>query len=100
MGSWGCRRNQYIQLVKVLYCKLPTIGKQLPALLQNLDWESKSEVSIVLNTRTYKTGKTADRSGDLQNRTCKLYVKVQGKITDTREQMYVKTKYQNKAIQS
>ena len=22
--------NQYIQLVKVLYCKLPTIGKQLP----------------------------------------------------------------------
>ena len=23
------RGNQYIQLVKVLYCKLPTIGKQL-----------------------------------------------------------------------
>ena len=25
------RGNQYIQLVKVLYCKLPTIGKQLPS---------------------------------------------------------------------
>ena len=25
------RGNQYIKLVKVLYCKLPTIGKQLPA---------------------------------------------------------------------
>ena len=30
-GSWKGRGNQYIQLVKVLYCKLPTNGKQLPA---------------------------------------------------------------------
>ena len=30
MGSFVGRGNQYIQLVKVLYCKLPTIGKQLP----------------------------------------------------------------------
>ena len=30
-GSWEGRGNQYIQLVKVLYCKLPTNGKQLPA---------------------------------------------------------------------
>ena len=30
-GSWKDRGNQYIQLVKVLYCKLPTNGKQLPA---------------------------------------------------------------------
>ena len=30
-GSWKGRRNQYIQWVKVLYCKLPTNGKQLPA---------------------------------------------------------------------
>ena len=29
-GSFVGRANQYIQLVKVLYCKLPTIGKQLP----------------------------------------------------------------------
>ena len=29
--SWKGRGNQYIQLVKVLYCKLPTNGKQLPA---------------------------------------------------------------------
>ena len=30
-GSWEGRGNQYIQLVKVLYCKLPTNGKQIPA---------------------------------------------------------------------
>ena len=30
-GSWKGSGNQYIQLVKVLYCKLPTSGKQLPA---------------------------------------------------------------------
>ena len=30
-GSWKGRGNQYIQLVKVLYCKLPTNGKQLQA---------------------------------------------------------------------
>ena len=30
-GSWKGRGNQYIQLVKVLYCKLPTNGKQVPA---------------------------------------------------------------------
>ena len=29
--SWKGRGNHYIQLVKVLYCKLPTNGKQLPA---------------------------------------------------------------------
>ena len=31
MVSWEGRGNQYIQLVKVLYCKLQTNGKQLPA---------------------------------------------------------------------
>ena len=31
MGSWKGRGNQYIQFVRVLYCKLPTNGKQLPA---------------------------------------------------------------------
>ena len=30
-GSSKGRGNQYIQLVKVLYCNLPTYGKQLPA---------------------------------------------------------------------
>ena len=30
-GSWKGRGNQYIQSVRVLYCKLPTNGKQLPA---------------------------------------------------------------------
>ena len=31
-GSWKGRGNQYIQFVRVLYCKLSTTGKQLPAL--------------------------------------------------------------------
>ena len=31
MGSWNGRGNQYIQFARVLYCKLPTNGKQLPA---------------------------------------------------------------------
>ena len=30
-GSWKGRENQYIQFVRVLYCKLPTNGKQLQA---------------------------------------------------------------------
>ena len=29
--SWKGRGNQYVQFVRVLYCKLPTNGKQLPA---------------------------------------------------------------------
>ena len=31
MGSWKGRGNQYIQLISILYCKLLTNGKQLPA---------------------------------------------------------------------
>ena len=30
-GNWKGRGNQYIQFVRVLYCKLPTNSKQLPA---------------------------------------------------------------------
>ena len=32
-GSWKGRGNQYKQFVRVLYCKLPTNGKQLPGKL-------------------------------------------------------------------
>ena len=32
MGSWKGRENQYIQFVRVLYCKLSTNGKRLPAI--------------------------------------------------------------------
>ena len=31
MGSLKGRGNQYIQFIRVLYCKLPTNSKQLPA---------------------------------------------------------------------
>ena len=30
-GSWKGRGDQYIKFARVLYCKLPTNGKQLPA---------------------------------------------------------------------
>ena len=30
-GSWKGRGNQYKQFIRVLYCKLPTNGKHLPA---------------------------------------------------------------------
>ena len=33
-GSFMGRGNQHIQLVKVLYCKLPNIGMQLPTFPQ------------------------------------------------------------------
>ena len=36
MGSFVGRGNQQIQFVKVLYCKLPTIDKQLPTFLQKV----------------------------------------------------------------
>ena len=48
MGSWKGRGNQYIQLVKVLYCKLPTIGRKLPSFphrdlnLRPQRWEASS----------------------------------------------------------
>ena len=32
MGTWKGRGNQYIQFIRVLYCKLPSNGKQLPAI--------------------------------------------------------------------
>ena len=49
MGSFMGRGSQYIHLAKVLYCKLPTNGKQLPAFplegrlgfeLQSRRWEA------------------------------------------------------------
>ena len=50
-GSWEGKGNQCIQLIKVLYCKLPTNGKQIPALiplevgpgsaLQSERWEAR-----------------------------------------------------------
>ena len=50
MGSFVGRENQYIQLVKVLYCKQSTKGKQLPSLpleaglgfkLRSQRWEAR-----------------------------------------------------------
>ena len=36
-GSWKGRGSQYIQFVKVLYCKLPANGKQLPGFPLEVD---------------------------------------------------------------
>ena len=50
-GSFVGRRNQYIQLVRVLYCKLPTIRKQLPTFpykLRGLNrWPQRWKVSVL-----------------------------------------------------
>ena len=50
----GClmgRGNQYIQLVNILYCELPTIGKQLLTFahrVQGLNWRPQRwEVSVL-----------------------------------------------------
>ena len=54
-GSWKGRGNQYTQLVKVLYCKLPTNGKHLPAFpLEVEPWTEPpaSEVSCYRNATT------------------------------------------------
>ena len=45
-SNWKGRGNQYIQLVKILYCKLPAVGKQLstfPHKVQSLNLQT-SEV--------------------------------------------------------
>ena len=51
MGSFVGRGNQYIQLVKVLYCKLPTIGKQLPTFPLKVGglncWPQRWEASVL-----------------------------------------------------
>ena len=69
-GSWKGIGNQYIQFVRVLYCTLPTNGKQLPAFpLEAVSgteprpqrWEvSKSVVGIKINTSKYKLSQFAD----------------------------------------
>ena len=59
-GSWKGRGNQYIQFVRVLYCKLPTNGKQLLAFpleavpgtkAQPQRWEARA---YGRNSRKYK----------------------------------------------
>ena len=37
MGSWKGRGNQYIQFVRVLYCKLSTNDKQIVILFNYID---------------------------------------------------------------
>ena len=55
MGSWKGRGNRYIQFIRVVYCKLPTNGKQLPAFpLEAVSgneprpqrWEARSTIKI------------------------------------------------------
>ena len=58
-GSFRCRGNEYIQLVKVLYRKLPPSSKQMPAFLFELGpgfeplsqrWEGSIEISCKENS--------------------------------------------------
>ena len=54
MGSFVGRGNQYIQLVKVLYCKVLTIGNQLPTFphkVRDLNHRPQRwEVSVLVTT--------------------------------------------------
>ena len=43
MGSIVGRGNQYIQLVKVLYCKPPIISKKLPTLPRKVHTDLRGE---------------------------------------------------------
>ena len=65
-GSWKGRGNQYIQFIRVLYCKLPTNGKQLPAftleavpgtscLLKNYNSDMRTSRSDMNSTNTSLT---------------------------------------------
>ena len=44
MGSWKGRGKQYIEFARVVYCKLPTNGRQLPAFPLEADRIPASEV--------------------------------------------------------
>ena len=47
-GNFVGRGNQYIQVVKVMYCKLPTIGKQLRVhTFQDKVWHVKNGLSLI-----------------------------------------------------
>ena len=46
LGSWKGRENQYIQLVKVLYCKVLTKVKQLPAFHTGSSQDLNSDVRV------------------------------------------------------
>ena len=47
-GSWKGRGNQYIQFVRVLYCKLPTNGKQLPEAVPGIEpWPQRWEARVL-----------------------------------------------------
>ena len=51
-GSWKGRGNQYIELARVLYCKLPTNSKQLPtfpfeAVTGNEPWPQRWEARVL-----------------------------------------------------
>ena len=58
-GSWKGRGNQYIQFIRVLYCKLPTNSKQLPAFpleaVTGIEprpqrWEARMLLYVAFNT--------------------------------------------------
>ena len=57
MGSFVGRGNQYIQLVKVLYCNLLTNGKQLPAFSHKVRGKTCHEISHAQIKCTHSRGR-------------------------------------------
>ena len=46
-GIWVGRGNQYLHSVKVLYCKLPTIGQQLPTFPHEIQGLNRRPQSVL-----------------------------------------------------
>ena len=55
------RGNQYIQLINVLYCKLPTNGKQLPA------FPLEGGLRTKLQSQRWKAGSTLEKANPVQS---------------------------------
>ena len=60
MGNYVDRGNQYIQLVKVLCCKLPIIGKQLLTFLNKDQVLNKQPETSLFSSYIYLTFKTVN----------------------------------------
>ena len=68
-GSWKGRGNQYIELARVPYCKLPTNGKQLPAFphkgLTGIEPRPQRWVKVGVLRPIQQPGSYWDRSSEL-----------------------------------
>ena len=65
MGRFLARGNQYVQLVKVLFCKLPTICKKLQSLTQGMNTTARPLEKWCGNDANFDTACAIDLEPDL-----------------------------------